>query len=487
MCIAFRSDGGFCTPAGLVDSALKTLSPTLADVIGVLPDPNQDQALYSGNGEFLFVAKYSVQPEVVEKLTWPGMEKVAEFEIRDVIKFLSKGISGMFSDPIEDLVVALISPSGRYFIVKSRPALLPSSADDCILLDTLSGKITAMEWPFKILHSLDVHYFSDDESEINMLFEIYGHWEMVIYAGLSSNVFIKSRAELSGLHGPRLFRKGWTNNNHNTVLTITESGAVGRVKFSDKIEFLDEIEIVDYHSDEFVSTDHFVSQNSDRLACLQFRDDIPSWQLFDIANAGEKLRHLELDARSSSGTNSYTTSPDLSILVIGRKIYNVGFLDDQIASRPLKILIHLSKDCHGCVVSSCNSFIAFFSRYYPAQLEIFRLSENSNPCVQLQPSLPKNMTDFSVQFHPSRPLMIILYGLYQPRGDNRKRLLKRHCQSGDFHVAIIDLDTGNVRHVNFSANPQSLLIKRLVSIQIPKFHSIKSVTFRQSFSHKLEP
>ena len=488
--IAFRSDGGFCTPAGLVDSALKNLSPTSADDIGVLLDPEKDKALYCGNGEFLFIAKlkFSVHAGVIEKVAWPDMQTTVEFDLLNMAGLVSGTSSDAVRGPVDHINVEAISPSGRYLIFRYH-FFHRLSTGRSILLDTLSGNVVDMERNSD--HGYPIHFFFDGESEINMFFWADdGELEVINYIGLSSSAFPKSRQAFSGSKGSRLSYIGRTSDDHKVAIMITESGVIRCKKFGDKIvEPLDEIEMINDDSNENVESRHFLSQNGARLALLEFRRDIFFLQVFDIINTGERLRHLEFDTRSF--TLSYTMSPDLSILVVGTKVYNIGTPDDQIAVRPFELTNISWEGYRRCEVSSSNTFMVFFPSINRPQLDIFLLNIDGTSWNHVQASLPKNMAEFSAQLHPSRPLMAILYQLDSklPTLEDISEISKDDRQTDSqvppaHHVAIIELETGRVKPVGILENMKSVLVQRLESNHVITFNSVKSLTFRQSFYKK---
>lgn len=482
--IAFRSDGSFCTPAGLVDSALKNISPLSADDVGVLLDPDRDKALYCGNGEFLFITRLSIQAGVIEKFTWPDMQKIVEFDLWNMIRLASITDPDAVPGPNDNINVEAISSSGRYLIF--RPYFPHSSLiAQIVLLDTLSGKVVDLGRNSDLGYPM--RYFFDDESEINIFCWAHnGEFQVVNYTGLSDSPFPKSRQALSWFKGSRLYYIGRTSNDHKVAMMINESGVIMCTKFGDEVvELLGEIEMINDDSNENVESRHFLSHNGARLAWFEIRRDIVFLQIFDI-NIVERLRYLEIDTRLL--TPFMTMSPDLSILVIGTKIYNVGSPDDQIAVRPFELTNISWEDDRRCEVSSSNTFIVFFPSIHRPQLDIFLLKMDGNSWNHVPASLPKNMADFSVQLHPSQPLMAILYQLdseLPPLGDISK-ISKDDRPTGSLvlpihHVAIINLETGRVKPVDILGNPKSLLIQRLERNQIINFNRVNSLTFRQSF------
>ena len=477
MSIAFRSDGSVCTPAGLVDSGLKTLSPISADDIGVLLDSNRDKVLYCGNGEFLFVAKYSVRPEVIEKFTWPDMQKVVEFDLWNMVRYASGTEPDAIPGLPDKIYLESVSPSGRHFVCRHF-FYHRSLVAHYILLDTLSGKIVNLERDLD--HGYPLHYFFDDESKINIFSVARGELEVVNYGGLSSSALSTSRQVFPGPGRFPCFYTGQLCNEHRVAIMISESGVIRCVKFGDNaVELLNEIEMINDGSNETVKFRRFISQISARLALVECRRDIIRLQIFNIIDKGERLRYLELDTRSFTDRiitdlGSITMSPDLSTLVIGSTIYNVGSPDDQIASRPYD-LMNISWEDRQCVVSSNNAFIVFFPSLPRPQLDIFCLNDDGTSWAQLQPSLPKNVADFSVQFHPSLPLMAILYKLHSelPTSGDMSKMLKNVHQYDlpilhPHQVAIIDLKTGEVKPVDVLGNPVSLLVQRSESSQAIK-------------------
>lgn len=489
MSIAFRSDGGVCTPAGLVDPALKTLSPISADNIGVSLGSDRDKVLYCGNGEFLFVAKYSVRPQVIEKLTWPDMQKVIGFDLWNMVRFASgTGLDAM-PGPGDRIDLESISPSGRYLVFKYCFYHSSLSAQ-FFLLDTLSAYIVNMEW--KSDDGYPLHYsFDDDESEINIF---HGGLQVMNYSGLSSGALSMSRQVLRKAWGFLFFYTGRMGNDHRVAITINpQSGLISWTKLGDDDDdILDEIKIINDSLNEIVEFGHYLSQNSARLALTECRRDIIRLQIFDIIDKGERLRYLEFDTPSFTDPiitdlASITMSPDLSILVIGSKIYNVGSLDDQIASRPYE-LTNISWKGRKCVVSSSNTFIVFYPSLPQLQLDYFCLNVDGTSWAHMQPSLPNNIAEFSAQFHPSLQLMAMLYKLHSelPTSGDRSKMSKNARQNDPLilrhhHVAIIDLKSGEVKPVDALGNPTSLLAQRSESSQAITTDRAKSLTFLQSF------
>lgn len=488
MSIAFRSDGGFCTPAGLVDSALKTLSPTSADDIRLLLDTDQDKTLYSGNGEFLFVMKCSGYLQVIKKFTWPDMQKIAEFDLWNMVRTASGTGPDAISSPIDRIDVEAISPSGRHIVFRYF-FRYGSPLARFILLDTLTGNIVDMERDSD--YGYPSLYFFDDESEINIVsLANDGELEVTNYAGLSSGDFSQSRQVIPGSKGSRLFYTGRIGNDDKIAIMISEYGAIRWTKFDENpAELLDEIEMIDSDPNEIVESRHYLSQNGARLAWFERRQDIICLQVFDIINKGERLRHLELCARSF--TDPITMSHDLSILVIGTKIYNVGSPDDQIASRPFELINVVGEGYRQCVVDSSNTFIVFFPSIHRPQLDIFRLNVDGTSWAHLHPSLPIDEADFSAQFHPSLPLMAILCKIDSelPTLGHMSKISKNNRQTGrqllpPYRIGIIDLNTGRLKPMDSLGNPKSLLVQRLASNQAIEFDRVNLLTFLQSFCKK---
>jgi hypothetical protein len=468
MCIAFRSDGVFCTPAGLIDSALKTVSPTSADILKILAKSYGDSVLYSGNGEYLFIVKHSVRPGMIEKFALQNLEKVAQFELATVVLRVGPDApSGTILD-IFDIRVVTVSPSGRYLV-------FGVTLDGYhILLDTISRKTAGMKW-----HTYDTDLvrsfprFADDESEINILSAFPGRpmLEMVNYAGLPSNVFLKSRQVFPHSYQFNSWDRWYISNDHKLAIVATISGVIQRMKLSDKVEFLDEPYMID---DNVYNPGHrvFLSQDGDRLAHLYFGEDKACLEVLEISNAGKTLRHLEL-GKIGSDTRPMTMSPDLSILAIGSKIYNLGFPDDQIASRSFEIVDFPVTQCSWCMMSFNNTFIIYFG-IGKANNCAFRLDGKRTSWVHVQPSLPGDAVVSSAGFHPSLPLMAIIYKL-KWEGHGRYDRQTRN-QS---HVAIMDLNTESIRHVGDVGNSALPLVERLESNNINIFYRVMSLTFRQ--------
>lgn len=476
MCIAFRSDGGVCTPAGLIDSALKSVCPSEADIVGAIPGAHEHQLFYSGNGEFLFIVELLDIYKcawVIKKLTWPKMEKLAEIMLEP---FNLRGR------------MEAVSPSGRYLVFQEHQ--WGSDPDDLRLLDTLSGNCVAAEkLSLSGFFQVTSCHFSDDEREVNMLFASLSTLEMVTYAGLPNNAYLKSRETLENPYS-RIGRDGsafdWISDDHNHAIKVSPSGMVVQVKFGDKVELLDKIETIDDGSDEPASLTCVLSRAGDRLAHLEISKHTTCLQIFQVANAGKKLRHLEFDdAPCLRGDllwpGDITMSPDLSLLLIGTNVYDLRLPDDQVTSRPLETVKPPSADDCECVVSSTNAFIAYVPYEDHPQLDVFRLDTQKSSWVRVQPSWPEDRAYLSAQFHPSLPLIAMLYSPITSESDS---YMKTGIGATDIplHVAIIDLNTGNIREVDVLDKSTSLLVKKLEK-KFP-LNCVKLLTFRQSFCSK---
>lgn len=496
MCFAFRVDGGFCTPAGLLDSAFKTVSPTMADILQPLLVPRLDTVLYSGNGEFLFIYKRSVSPPVIEKLTWPHLEEVATFRPWD----MARAALGSSPNPtLADLdvlfmyiIVIAVSPSGRYLVLQ---CIFHFGSDHAVLLDTVSGKVVEMGWELPGPSSF--HNFSHDETEINIFVRSIGdsHMELIKYAGLPDHGFLKSQRVFFPAKTLSSSGNSWyVSNDHRLAVVATSSGVIQRIEFSHELELLDTPETIDHERDRFFGTRVFVSQDSDQFAHLHWKGNNVCLQVREAANVGSILRNLEFGKEKSSV--SITMSPDLSILVIGRNVYNIGLLDDQITSEPVQISdIHLNSEV---IVSSSNIFIAIISRsdcrygepIPVTAFRVFRLNVKGTSPVPIRSLLPGIARIISAEFHSSLPLMAIVYLLesgLSPFDDiDMSKLLKKDRHTRDwvvltyFHVAIIDLNTENISHVQTLGNPTLQLFRRLESNKVDIFYRVESLTFWQS-------
>lgn len=475
--IAVRSGMGFCTPARPVNSAMMNHSPTSADIIRMLPDLHRQLTLYSGNGEFVFVVKYRhcLDRAVIEKLTWTSMEKVAEFSLLEINKSaLEFNPEITYGNRCIEILVETVSPSGRYLVL-GYPGWEFWPPIHLILLDTISGKIIDMK--HRLSRHRSISSFSDDESELNII--SFDGSEMITYTGMSSVTLSKSTQVIPALRQLRLYEFWQFSSDHRLAIGVSWSGVIGRI--DDKDELLDEIEMINDDSDTKCQIKVFPSQNGDRFANVELSRDGTCLQVFGTAHVGEILRHLDLDDLKPYAT-PFTMSPDLSILVAGEKIYNIGSPDDQIASKPSQISsIPFLKD-RLCEVSPSNTFIAFYpswtTNYDEVGLDILCLDAESTYWVHLQPSLPNRMRRFSVRFHPSLPLMAILYESPSTRKIHED--MSSCSENGPnillFHVAIIDLNTGNIKHVDDLENPTTRLFKMLESHRFNTAHRIRSLT-----------
>lgn len=491
MCLAFRVDGGFCTPAGLLDSAFKTVSPTWADILQPLLNPRIDVVFYSGNGEFLFIHKNSVSPPVIEKLTWPHLEEVATFRLWDMARAALRSSPNPTlanSDDSSYIDVIAVSPSGRYLALQ---CTVPPQPDYAVLLDTVSRKAVEMGWEPSGASSF---HFSNDETEINIF--VPPHWnppvKLIKYAGLPDHGFLKSEREFSlplTLSSP--INRWYVSNDHRLAIVATPSGVIQRIKFSHKLELLDTPKTIDHEMAGFVVIGVFVSQDGDQFAHLHEKGKNLCLQVREVANVGSILRNLEFGVEKPSSVLPITMSPDLSILVIGQKIYKIGLLDDQITSEPVQISdIPVDDDCK-VIVSSSNIFIAcvpkkdFLKLPIPVTaFRVFRLDVEGTSLVPMRSLLPGVAEIMSVEFHSSLPRMAIVYILESELSAFKatSTLSKNDHQARNqvvtySQVAIIDLNTANIRHVQILGDPTLQLVRRLESNKVDIFHHVKSLTF----------
>lgn len=486
-CTAFRSDGGFCTPAGLINSTLNQVSPTSADILKLFdPDHDQTKALYSGNGEFLFIAKAGVaERRIIKKLALPSMEKVGEFQL-DMEAVEINSNPNPLSNPQFD--IWKVSPSGRYLVFSFKYAF--PEGGHSILLDTISGETVEIEgYPPDITYAGLLHHFSHDEREIKILYPSFQDSTTIMlnYAGLPSNLFLKSRKVFPDLYGSDHYGTKWyVSHDHTLAIIAASSGVIERINLDDKVDRVYELRIINNNLNKIDRIYTFLSQDSHRLAHVRLRKGKGCLEVLEIANTAKKSRHLELH-EPETDTEVVTMSPDLSILVTGTKLYNLALLDDQIASisRPFRIVNFSIDQYTKCVVSSSNTFIAYIQNCW---ISIFRLDVEGTSWVPIPALLPQYITELSVQFHPSLPLMAAIYQTQPNYLSYRHKLnvSRKDRQSSSqilppFHVAIMDLETENIRHVDMLGDVPLPLVERLESSNVDIFYCVKELTFRQSF------
>lgn len=149
---------------------------------------------------------------------------------------------------------------------------------------------------------------------------------------------------------------------------------IERINLDDKADRVYKSRTIDNDVNEVDKIYTFLSQDGHRLAHVRFEKSKGCLKVLKIANTAKILRHLKLH-EPETNAEVVVMSPDLSILMTGRKIYNLTLLNDQIAfiSRSFEIVSISIDQFTECVVSSSNTFVAYIRYHNECSISTFRL------------------------------------------------------------------------------------------------------------------
>lgn len=457
-CIAFDHDGLCFTPNGLVRTALGAISFDPDDIFQRLSARNDhcnldsQCAFYSGNGKFLFLLSRTT----ITKYAFPCLEV-------------------HFQRPrsYNEQEFLMASPSGRYLAFLDCDQDSTASNRDCdqdsmasdldfdqpvtLLVDTLLGNTMILPYSAGQEQRKEEDgyalYFSVDEREVFACYlnDFAGSKQLTIscYAGLPNQARLRASGkcvcdpiDLSvGLH---------VSSDHKTARLLTYSGAIQQIGLGDEIEFFD--------APDETSVSYFLSKDGTRWASVYDGINKAQIQIRKVLDPDETPPCIELQ-RTSSLSDEWSKfvamSMDLSILVLDGDIYRIGDSKiGQVSIAPqtfeLPKELTFSQSDQGmqpiCLVDSSNSYVAYAKRnqrpgyhvMHPDAFALFRINLDETSSPRLQPSLPEDMFDISLQFHPSFPLLIVGFGL---------------ISEVRFHVVIIDLNTMTMGAVEIEQLP----------------------------------
>ena len=436
--IVFRTDGCCCTPFGLVHLPSGTVQPHAEKAWAQMlqsfrpTEPDGIRAIYSGNGEFVFLK----DNEVVKKVTYPALTVVAEFTL--------------------GILQLSVSHSGRYLI-----DCWYGSPFDTVLRKTVNLP-NERGLDFKWL------YYSHDENEV-LKFNSYLRDGLNVlkvshYVGLLDRVYLRAQQEM---FIEDLISKYdiWIDGDMKKAVMISPSGEVQRISIDKNIIFLDPTE---RHNDACQLL--FSSQDCNRWASIHHGSRETLVQTFVFDEPGVEPRCLELKLPSLLDIPAFTPismSSDLSILVVDRHIYNLATPDDQAASNPI-ITINLTGlvlaqgekglrfVISNCVIGPDCKYIGYLDSVLEPRvtghdvLHLFRLDVKGRSANRVVVPLPCDMENVSIDFHPSLPLMTIGYTLVVAKVETRYRASQVDDQtlserSHIFHAALVDLRTISVK------------------------------------------
>ena len=473
-CIAFDNDGVCFTPNGRVCTASGANSFTPDNSIKLIsarnPHEELDDAFYSADGKFLFVAS----TKTITKYALPSLE--VDFQLNPSDKSVYKSMA---------------SPSGRYLVfiywdIGLTAPDLAGSLEANLLVDTLLGNTMVLPdspRPEEIRGDY-VLRFSVDEREIVVCY--LGHSDQLhirCYTGLPNEI----RMRASGWCARDIIQLSdrlYVSSDLRTANLATRSGEIQRIRLGDEIDFLDALD----EPCEYPSRSDFLSQDAIRWARVYYNNDKAQIQIRTVCNPDETPRCIELQRTSwlGEGNSTFVTmSMDLNILVLNWDIYwlgdpKIGQLEIAPRTVELSIEMGISQSVETtrpstCVVDHSNSHVAYIKRNrvkyelpnYPDILALFRINLDEVPSPRLQPSLPEDMFNISAQFHPSLPLLILGFGLISEA--RTPGLQYEDGGKSPFHVVIIDMNTMSKRAVEFEQEPSLRMANEYLEVGFSTF------------------
>ena len=444
--VAFNEKGYCCTPVGLVDPTTKGIVSASCpnESLRRLPENEEGLIAFSGDGRFLFL----LFRKRIQKFTFPDMGFVTEVSLRKDFPFI--GYSGAF-----------MSPKGRYVLIHD--SLSQTPAPLALLVDTVNGNQTELPEPAHI-HSWDPH-FSSDEREIIRIFTV---WESEIrfleiwfYTGLADQIQSNPAGKLR--HQGHFTAQPYLSDDHVMAMLLLQSGEIQRLRLGPEVEFWDAADRIDESSDEHYDQYTFISHDANKFAHLHFSKKKAYLQIFEPVDPIRSIRRLELKKMVMSRYSARTMNSDLTILIIGTAIYNVGDWNDQNTSTPVMTIDVPIGHVIDSRISLTATYLAFIGSRQCCdgpeisdpcpRLTVFRLDDEISSATKIDLLLPEHMNSISLGFHPSRPLLVLGYNLFpnepvsqldSPKTVSENNILKHHGflkEKYSWHVMIINLET----------------------------------------------
>ena len=455
-CFGFDQDGVYF-PNGLVRTVSGT-NPFIEDIPyqrlieNILLDRLDASSLwYSKNGKFLFVST-----------------------AREITKYSTSGLKTHFKLSSSDRqgYLSAISPSGRYFACTSNPDKVQI---DSWLVDTLTGSTIVLPFPDKT-DDIEKQTLSIEGGEFITCYICYNSessttLHIYYFTGLPNNVSLRAsgKFKFDGLPSSSILHVCY---DHRIVHLVRSRGEFQRIALGDEIKVLDAPEKdAPEDTNKYAFRADFISQDGTRWARVNLFNDKAQIQYRSMLSPDEIPRCIELHrttCRNETYFTNMTMSMDLSILILDEDIYNLGdSKTGEISIKPqgLKLPVGLSsqRDTMGrnwCLVDASNSYVAYLTRYriksedripeHPDDLLLFRINSDWTSLSQLQPFLPDDMFETSIQFHSSSPLLVVGYGLIS---EGRSTGLTQDGDQIPYHVLIINMNTMSQSVVDFKQNP----------------------------------
>ena len=329
-----------------------------------------------------------------------------------------------------------VSPTGRYLVLRASYMLFKPEENVLYLYDTHSDKTIELSFPKSLSYVYSKYCFSRNETRL-VAFLIDQFLTVIIWDHITDTPRLTSDAAL-WLGLPIWRSQIYVPMTAASAVVVTNSRSITRIELGDCVKFHNASKFMD----DYPYSLSAISRDCSHLAWVIHGQIDGKMQIIDLTSPAAPARHLDLEWSQSDipevlaqGKNvPMAFSPDLRILVINAEVFDLTTptRGQNLSTRPTLTPFTiealpplLTPHRHNiktwglqCRISSCNSYVVYVGQgdqwgqthRYSSAILLYHIDLQNKTSTRLDLGLAERLISPCATFHPSLPLMAIIYG-----------------------------------------------------------------------------